>query len=60
MVSALFLGVVWLSPYLEQPAVPGDGYGVLVFGMAAVMELTVEPLWVMAQINQYVSLKVRF
>lgn len=58
VVSALFLGVIWLSPYLEQPEVEGDGYGVLVFGVAAVIELMAEPLWVMAQINQYISLKV--
>ena len=59
VVSALLLGVVWLSPYLEQPEVEGDGYGVVVFGVAAVIELTAEPLWVMAQLNQYISLKVR-
>ena len=33
--------------------------GVAVFALAAVMELTAEPLWVMGQIHQYVSLKVR-
>lgn len=56
--SSLLLGVVWLSPYLKQPSVAGDGYGVVLFGVAAVIELTAEPLWVMAQINQYISLKV--
>ena len=50
--------MVWLSPYLEQPEVAGDRYGVVVFGLSAVLELTAEPLWVMAQLNQYVSLKV--
>lgn len=59
VVSSLLLGVVWLSPYLEQPVVEGDRRGVVVFGVCAVIELTAEPLWVMAQINQHISLKVR-
>lgn len=58
LVASLVLGVVWVSPYLEQPGVAWDGYGVVVFGLAAVVELTAEPLWVMAQLQQYVSLKV--
>ena len=37
---------------------PGDPIGVVVFALAAIMELTAEPLWVMGQINQYVTLKV--
>ena len=43
---------------MEQPTVAGDPVGVAVFALAAVMELTAEPLWVMGQIHQYVSLKV--
>ena len=58
MVLSVLVGVVWLSPYIEQPQVAGDGYGVLMFGLAAVMELTAEPLWVWAQLQQHVSLKV--
>lgn len=58
VVSSVLLGVVWLSPYLEQPLIEGNRYGVMVFGLAAVLELAAEPLWVMAQLQQYVSLKV--
>ena len=59
VVSSLLLGVVWLSPYIEQPTnVAGDKYGVVLFGLAAVLELTAEPLWVWAQLQQHVSLKV--
>jgi hypothetical protein len=32
--------------------------GVVVFALAAVIELTAEPLWIMGQLNQYVTLKV--
>lgn len=58
VVSSLLLGVVWLSPYIEQPQVEGDKYGVMLFGLAAVIELSAEPLWVWAQLQQHVSLKV--
>ena len=58
VIASLLLGAVWLSPYLKQPSVAGDRYGVVVFGLAAVIELAAEPLWVMAQLQQYVSLKV--
>lgn len=59
VVSSLLLGVVWLTPYIEQPEVEGDVYGVVLFALAAVIELTAEPLWVWAQLQQHVSLKVR-
>ena len=55
--SSVLLSFLWLSPFLEQPSVPGDPIGVVVFALAAIMELTAEPLWVMGQINQYVTLK---
>ena len=55
--SVLF-GLLWVSPLIEQPAVSGDPLGVCLFALAALMELTVEPLWVMGQLQQYVTLKV--
>ncbi len=58
VVLSVVLGVVWLSPYLEQPTVAGDAYGVVVFGLSAVIELSAEPLWVMAQLQRHVTLKV--
>lgn len=58
MATSLLLALLWLSPFLEQPTVPGDPVGVAVFALAAIIELTAEPLWVMGQIHQYVSLKV--
>ena len=51
--------MVWTSGLIEQPvAVEGYGYGVLVFGLAAVTELSAEPLWLMGQVYQHVGLKV--
>ena len=58
LVASLLLGLLWLSPLLEQPSVPGDPVGVAVFALAAVIELSAEPFWIMGQINQYVTLKV--
>lgn len=55
---SLIFGLLWVSPLIEQPMVPGDPVAVFVFAMAALLELTAEPLWVMSQLNQYVSLKV--
>ena len=41
-----------------QPDVAFDSVGVAVFCVAAVTELMTEPLWVLAQMHNYVTLKV--
>ena len=56
----MLLALLWLSPFLEQPSLPGDFMGVVIFALAAVVELTAEPLWIMGQLNQYVTLKVYY
>ena len=52
------LGALWLSPFIMQPDVAFDSVGVAVFCVAAVTELMTEPLWVLAQMHHYVTLKV--
>ncbi|XP_006876121.1 PREDICTED: protein RFT1 homolog [Chrysochloris asiatica] len=57
---SLFLGWVWLQ-LLEVPdpnVVPHYGTGVVLFGLAAVVELLGEPFWVVAQAHMFVKLKV--
>ncbi|CAK7294348.1 man(5)GlcNAc(2)-PP-dolichol translocation protein RFT1 isoform X1 [Vulpes vulpes] len=57
---SLLLGWVWLH-LLEVPdpnVVPHYGTGVVVFGLSAVVELLGEPLWVLAQTQMFVKLKV--
>ncbi|MCG8625498.1 MAG: oligosaccharide translocation protein RFT1, partial [Proteobacteria bacterium] len=56
----VLLAFLWLSPFLEQPSLPGDPMGVVIFALAALVELTAEPLFIMGQLNQYVTLKVFF
>lgn len=52
------MGLLWLSPFIAQPDVAYDSVGVAVFCVTAVTELLTEPLWVLAQMHHYVSLKV--
>ncbi len=47
-----------MSPLLEQPAIAGDPLAVGLFALAALLELTAEPLYIMGQLQQYVTLKV--
>ncbi|XP_075403635.1 man(5)GlcNAc(2)-PP-dolichol translocation protein RFT1 isoform X3 [Tenrec ecaudatus] len=57
---SLLLGWVWLH-WLEVPdpnAVPHYGAGVVLFSLAAVVELLGEPFWVLAQAHLFVRLKV--
>uniref|UniRef100_A0A8D2JBZ8 Protein RFT1 homolog n=1 Tax=Varanus komodoensis TaxID=61221 RepID=A0A8D2JBZ8_VARKO len=57
---SLFLGWVWLD-MLEIPdenAVPHYTFGVVAFGLSAVVELLGEPFWVLAQVHLFVRLKV--
>ncbi|XP_053155066.1 protein RFT1 homolog isoform X2 [Hemicordylus capensis] len=57
---SLFLGWIWLD-ILEVPdanAVPHYKFGVVVFGLSAVVELLGEPFWVLAQVHLFVRLKV--
>uniref|UniRef100_A0A8D0G7Q4 Protein RFT1 homolog n=1 Tax=Sphenodon punctatus TaxID=8508 RepID=A0A8D0G7Q4_SPHPU len=57
---SVFLGWVWLH-ILEVPdvkAVPYYQFGVIVFGLSAVVELLGEPFWVLAQAHLFVRLKV--
>uniref|UniRef100_A0A8C4XF20 Protein RFT1 homolog n=1 Tax=Erpetoichthys calabaricus TaxID=27687 RepID=A0A8C4XF20_ERPCA len=59
-VWALLLGWVWLR-LLETPdplSIPHYEFGVLVFGLSAVVELLSEPLWILAQAHMFVKLKV--
>ena len=60
MLSSLLLGSLWWSSLLEQPPVSWYAAGVLAFSLAAIAELLSEPLWLMAQAHQYVSLKVGY
>ncbi len=59
VVCALLLGALWLSPFIEQPSTPGDPLAVGLFALAALLELVAEPLWVMGQLQQYVTVKVQ-
>lgn len=57
---SVFLGWVWLD-ILEVPdakAVPHYPFGVIAFGLSAVVELLGEPFWVLAQAHLFVRLKV--
>ncbi|XP_019402975.1 PREDICTED: protein RFT1 homolog isoform X1 [Crocodylus porosus] len=57
---SLFLGWVWLR-LLEVPdpdVVPHYEFGVIAFGLSAVVELLGEPFWVLAQAHLFVRLKV--
>ncbi|XP_048347637.1 protein RFT1 homolog [Sphaerodactylus townsendi] len=57
---SVFLGWVWLD-ILEIPdgnAVPHYQFGVIAFGLSAVVELLGEPFWVLAQVHLFVKLKV--
>jgi oligosaccharide translocation protein RFT1 len=58
IVSSVLLGTLWVSPLINQPNVAHDLLGVIVFGTSALVELIVEPAWVLAQLNHYVTLKV--
>ena len=42
----------------DPNVVPHYGTGVVVFGLSAVVELLGEPLWVLAQTQMFVKLKV--
>lgn len=60
MCWSVFLGWVWLD-ILEIPdenAVPHYQFGVITFGLSAVVELLGEPFWVLAQVHLFVKLKV--
>ncbi|XP_060621874.2 man(5)GlcNAc(2)-PP-dolichol translocation protein RFT1 isoform X1 [Anolis sagrei] len=57
---SLFLGWVWLD-VLEVPdenTVPHYNFGVVAFGLSAVIELLGEPFWVLAHVHLFVKLKV--
>ncbi|XP_061477968.1 protein RFT1 homolog isoform X2 [Rhineura floridana] len=57
---SVFLGWIWLD-ILEVPdenAVPHYKFGVVAFGLSAVIELLGEPFWVLAQVHLFVRLKV--
>ncbi|XP_075403634.1 man(5)GlcNAc(2)-PP-dolichol translocation protein RFT1 isoform X2 [Tenrec ecaudatus] len=59
---SLLLGWVWLH-WLEVPdpnAVPHYGAGVVLFSLAAVVELLGEPFWVLAQAHLFVRLKLSY
>ena len=58
LLCSVALCALWLSPWIEQPLVSGDPLGVVTFALAAILELLVEPLWLLAQLKQYVTLKV--
>ena len=58
IVSSLLLGTLWVSPVINQPNVDHDRLGVMVFCISALVELTVEPAWVLVQLNHYATLKV--
>ena len=60
LLSSAMLSAIWLSPAIAQPEeVDYDAVGVVVFCVAAMVELLTEPLWVLGQTHQYISLKVR-
>lgn len=55
--ASLGLSYVWLS-VLSAPDDPGYPLAVCAFALSAVLELVVEPLWLLAQSLLYVKLKV--
>lgn len=57
-VIAVLLSLLWVSPLLQQPDLPGGWVGVACFATSALIELCVEPLWVLAQLTQHISIKV--
>lgn len=57
---SVFLGWIWLD-ILEVPnanIVPYYKFGVIAFGLSAVVELLGEPFWILAQVHLFVRLKV--
>ncbi|XP_019849738.1 PREDICTED: protein RFT1 homolog isoform X1 [Amphimedon queenslandica] len=58
IVWSALLSLLWISPLLQQPDMPGDWIGVACFAISGLIELCVEPLWVLAQLTQHVSIKV--
>ena len=58
LLSSGVLAAFWLSPAIAQPDIAYDAVGVATFCIAAVTELLAEPLWILAQIHHYSSLKV--
>lgn len=57
---SVFLAWIWLD-ILEIPdenVVPHYQFGVITFGLSAVVELLGEPFWVLAQVHLFVKLKV--
>ena len=59
MVCGLVLSLIWVSPLLEQPVLPWYQMGVASYYISSLIELLAEPLWVMGQMHQYVTIKVR-
>ena len=59
VILSAVLGVLWLSPAIVQPDTEHDTLGVFLFCLSALVELAVEPAWVLAQVKHYVTLKVR-
>ncbi|XP_072845854.1 man(5)GlcNAc(2)-PP-dolichol translocation protein RFT1 isoform X2 [Pogona vitticeps] len=59
---SIFLGWVWLD-VLEVPdknSIPHYNFGVVAFGLSAVIELLGEPFWVLAQVHLFVKLKLLY
>lgn len=57
-VSAPVLCALWLSPLLTQPDLNWDSLGVVIFSISALCEISVEPLWVLAESLHHTRLKV--
>ena len=58
VVSGSLLSLLWISPLLQQPDIPWDKAGVIIYFICALIELTSEPLWVLAQVHQHITVKV--
>lgn len=58
VVCALVLSLIWISPLLQQPELPGDWVGVVCFALSSMLELSAEPLWILAQLTHHISIKV--
>lgn len=58
-VCAILFSLLWISPLLQQPDLTGYWVGVACFATSGLVELCAEPLWILAQLTQHVSIKVR-
>eukprot|EP00051_Salpingoeca_urceolata_P029463 m.489991 g.489991 ORF g.489991 m.489991 type:complete len:551 (-) comp27332_c0_seq1:93-1745(-) len=57
VISSMLLAFLWLN-HMEQPDVASYALAVGAFATCAVLELSVEPLWILGQVHLYPRVKV--